>query len=291
MFGQKIAYFLFLGVIGFFKILPFRLVYILSDGFYFLFYHLIGYRKSVVRKNLDYAFPEKSKQEKLAIEKKFYRNLTDLILESLKGYTISKKEALKRFYFTNPELLKNFYRSGKNVIMTVGHIGNWELANAAVVEKFEHTPTVFYKPLSNEYIDKYLFQSRSRFGAQMIPIYNTALHFSEKRENPTAVYMVADQYSTGKKSKKARFFGKETVFLRGPEFYSTKYNLPVIYIDIKKAKRGHYQATLSILEDNPTQLKENELTQKYANRLEKSIRENPELWMWSHKRWKDKKIY
>lgn len=291
MFGQKTAYFLFLGVIGFFKIIPFRLVYILSDGFYLLFYHLIGYRKSVVRKNLDYAFPEKSKKEKLAIEKKFYRNLADLILESLKGYTISKSETLKRFKMINPQLLDKYYEQGKSVIMTVGHMGNWELGNAAVAEQFKHHPIVLYKPLSNRLIDKFIYKQRSRFGAEMVPIYNTSLFFSKKWEKPLSFYMVADQYSTSVNSKKAIFFGNETVFLRGPEFYSNKYKLPVIYIDIEKEKRGHYRAKLSVLEEDPSQLKENELTQKYAARLEQSIKEQPASWMWSHKRWKDKKIY
>ena len=291
MNGQKTAYFLFIGIVTFFRIIPFRVLYIISDGVYFLLYKIVGYRKSVVRKNLEYCFPEKSIREKREIERKFYKNLTDLILESLKGYTASKKVMISKFKMTNPELLDKYFLQGKSVIMTVGHIGNWELASATVAEHFKHYPVVLYKPLSNKYIDTYIYRQRKRFGLKLLAIFNTAAYFSKKREQPKAFYMVADQYSPSRKRKNAVFFGKKTVFLHGPETYSRKYNMPVIYIEVKKVKRGHYLATLSVLEDEPTKLKEGELTQKYALKLEKSIKKYPDTWMWSHKRWKNENIY
>ncbi len=291
MSGQKIAYFLFIGIVTFFRIIPFRIVYIISDGVYFLLYKIVGYRKSVVRKNLEYCFPEKSIREKREIERKFYKNLTDLILESLKGFTISEKEALERFKISNPELLKEFHKENRSVIMAVGHMGNWEIANASVIKCFKHKAVVLYKPLTNKYIDTYVYKQRKRFGLELLAIFNTAAYFRKKREHPRAFYMVADQYSPSTKRKNAVFFGKETVFLHGPETYSRKYNLPVIYMEVKKVKRGHYLATLSILADEPTKLKEGELTQKYALKLEESIKKYPDTWMWSHKRWKNENIY
>jgi KDO2-lipid IV(A) lauroyltransferase len=291
MIAEKIAYFLFRGIVAFFRIIPFRILYIISDGVYFLLYKIVGYRKSVVRKNLEYCFPEKSIPEKRAIERKFYKNLTDLILESLKGYTVSEKEILKRFSVTNPEILDEYYNQGRSLIMALAHMGNWELATGSVVKDFKHKPVVLYKPLSNKYIDSYVYTQRKSFGLELLAIFNTAAYFSKKREQPKAFFMVADQYSPSTKRKNAVFFGKETVFLHGPETYSRKYNLPIIYMEIKKIKRGHYLATLSILEDEPTKLKEGELTQKYALKLEESIKKYPDTWMWSHKRWKDKDLY
>ncbi len=286
MIGKKIAYFLFLAFVTFFRVIPFGVLYIISDGMYFLLYRIVGYRKYVVRKNIDYVFPEKSIVEKREIERKFYKNLTDLILESLKGYTLSEKEILKRLSVTNSEILDEYYKQGKSLIMVVAHMGNWELATASVVKDFKHKPVVLYKPLSNKYIDAFIYKQRKRFGLELLAIFNTAAYFSKKREIPKAFFMVADQYTPSKKRKRTLFFGKDTVFLHGPETYSKKYDLPVIYIEVQKVKRGHYLATLSVLEENPTKLKEAELTQKYALRLEESIRKYPDTWMWSHKRWK-----
>ena len=291
MFGKKIAYYFFRVFVAFYRIVPFKLLYLFSDITYLLLYHLIGYRKSVVRTNLNRAFPEKSQEEKRKIERKFYKNLTDIILEAIKANTAGKKELLKRFKVENPELLDKYIKQNQNVIMAIGHIGNWETAIASVVENFTHKPLVFYKPLSNKYIDQYLYKNRSRFGVRMLSIHETAFHFDEKHKNPVAFYMVADQYSPRSNSKKAVFFGKESVFLRGIEVYAQKYNLPVIYWDIKKTKRGHYSSKLSVLTEQAAQLPENELTQKYANALEKTIRNQPETWMWSHKRWKNENIY
>lgn len=291
MIGKKIAYFLFLAFVALFRITPFWVLYIISDGICFLLYTIIGYRKSVVRKNINYAFPEKNIQEKREIERRFYKNLTDIILESLKGYTISEKEILKRFNVTNPEILDEYYKQGKSLILVVAHMGNWELATGSVVKDFKHKPVVLYKPLSNKYIDEFVYKQRKRFGLELLAIFNTAAYFSKKREIPKAFFMVADQYTPSTKRKKAVFFGKETVFLHGPETYSKKYDLPVIYMEVQKVKRGHYVANLSILEENPTKLKDGELTQKYAIRLEESIKKYPDTWMWSHKRWKNENIY
>ncbi|MCF6242059.1 MAG: hypothetical protein L3J74_12020, partial [Bacteroidales bacterium] len=168
MNGQKIGYYFFIGIIAFFKIIPFWFLYIISDGVYFLLYKIVGYRKSVVRKNLDYAFPEKSIQEKKEIERKFYKNLTDLILESLKGYTLSEKEILKHFRIANAEILDKYYNQGKSLIMTVGHMGNWELAVGSVVKDFKHKPVVLYKPLTNKYIDAFVYKQRKRFGLELL---------------------------------------------------------------------------------------------------------------------------
>lgn len=287
----KIAYFLFMGIVLFFRIIPFRIVYIISDGVYFLLYKIVRYRKSVIRKNIEYIFPEKSIREKKEIERKFYKNLTDLILESLKGYTISEKEILKRFSVSNPEILDKYHSQGISVIIALAHQGNWEFATASIVKDFKHKAVVLYKPLSNKYIDAYVYKQRIRFGLELLAIFNTAAYFNKKSEQAKAFFMIADQYSPSKKRKNTIFFGKETVFLHGPETYSKKYKLPVIYMEIEKVKRGHYSATLSVLEEKPAKLKEGELTQRYALKLEESIKKHPDTWMWSHKRWKNKNIY
>jgi len=288
--GNKIGYYFFNAFLYFLKIIPFKIIYLISDGVYLLLYYIIGYRKSVVRKNIDKCFPEKSLKEKKQIERNFYKNLADLILESLKGYTISKEEAIKRIKIKNPELLNQYYENNKSVIIAFGHIGNWEMAFASIKHYLKHQPIVLYKPLSNTYINKLIKEKRERFGSTLLSI-KQKLSFSSFEKKPMAIYMLADQYATGKRKALANFFNSETSFLFGIEFFAKRYDYPVIYANLKKVKRGFYEAEFSLITENPKKTQQNEITQKYATLLEQSIRQQPEIWMWSHKRWKNEGIY
>lgn len=291
MFGKKIAYYLFLGFIGFIKIVPFWLLYLIADGIYFLMYYIISYRKSVIDKNLTKCFPEKSNKEKQLIRKKFYRNLSDLLIESFKGYSMSQEQMLKRFKAYNEHVADKYFEQGKDVIVLAGHFANWEWGAAATAKSFKHQPAVLYKAISNPYIDQFIREKRARFGVDLVPITQTARYFIKKKEKPVSYYMVADQYPTNKEKQKfANFFGTKTAFLHGPENYAKQLNIPVIYIEMKRVKRGYYSMELYDVTNNPRELADNELTQLYASLMEKSIKGQPEDWMWSHKRWK-KELY
>lgn len=284
---NKIGYYAFLTLIGLMKITPFWVIYRISDMTYFLMYRVIGYRKAVINKNLDKCFPEKSQEEKLIIRKKFYRNLSDLLIESFKGYSLSAEQMLMRFKAFNEQVADKYFEQGKDVIVLAGHFANWEWGAAATAKSFKHQPAVLYKPLSNPYIDRFVREKRARFGVDLVPINQTARYFIKKKEKPVAYYMVADQYPTNKsKQKYADFFGSKTAFLHGPENYAKQLGIPVVYIEMKRIKRGYYSMEMMDVTDKPKELEDNELTQIYAHLMEQSIVNQPEDWMWSHKRWK-----
>ncbi len=287
MVGKRIAYYLFLFFVGFMRIVPFWLMYRFSDVLYFLMNYVVSYRKSVINKNLQYCFPEKTKKELYIIRKNFYKRICDILVESIKGYTLSEKELLRRFTSISHAITYDNFDQGKSIFVLTGHLGNWEWGNAVISKELKHTPAVLYKPISNPFIEKYVKTRRGRFGSEMVSIYRSMRYFLVKKEKPAAYFLVADQYPTTKeKEKKVNFFGNVTPFLHGPENFSKQLKAPVYYIVMKRVKRGYYSMEYYKLTDDSSQLNETELTQLYANHLENSIRQQPEDWMWSHKRWK-----
>ena len=287
MLGKRIGYYLFLFFIQLIKIIPFGLLYCFADFMYFLMYYVFSYRKPVIDKNLAHCFPEKSDEERKCIRKKFYKSLSDIMVETFKGYTMRKKELEKRFISINHEQLMDYFNAGKDIFTLTAHFANWEWGNATITTALKHQPAVLYKPISNPFIEKYVKKSRSRFGTDMISIYHSMRYLLVKKPKPVSYYLVADQYpTTEEKQKVVSFFGNKTPFLHGPEDFSNQMDVPVFYLEIKRIKRGYYSMEFFKLTDSPKELKNIELTQLYANYLEKSIRKQPEDWMWSHKRWK-----
>ncbi len=287
MNGKKISYYLFKAFNSILKIIPFWLLYRISGVVYFVLYYILAYRKSVVIKNLKKCFPNKSEKELKIVMKNFYKMLSDLFLETAKGFSMSKEEMVKRFKAINGEIADKYFDKEKDVIVLLGHFANWEWAVATIVENFKHQPAVLYKPLSNQFLDKYMNTKRSRFGAQLVSIHETSQYFMKKKPKPVAYYMGADQYPPLKdKRRTALFFSSKTAFLYGPEKYSKLLDIPIVYVEIQRAKRGYYTMEMIDVTEHPGILEENELTQMYATLLEKSITKQPENWIWSHKRWK-----
>ncbi len=285
--GNWIVYILFRGWIGLIRIMPFRLIYIVSDFVYLILYYIAGYRKAVVIRNLKKCFPEKTEKEIKLLQKKFYKNLSDLFLETFKGFTLSKREFLKRFKAYNSEVSDKFFDQGRDVIVLLGHFANWEWAVATLFESLKHQPAVFYKPISNKYIDRYFKKVRGRFGIELVSVRETRDYFMKKKPKPVAYYMIADQFPPiTEKQKLVDFFSSKTPFLHGPEKYATQLDIPVVYLELQRVKRGYYKFRLIDISANPASLAENELTQLYAGLLEESIKKQPENWVWSHKRWK-----
>ncbi|MDF1547763.1 MAG: lysophospholipid acyltransferase family protein [Bacteroidales bacterium] len=288
MFGKKIAYFFFRSFVGFMQIVPFWLMYRLADGLYFLMNYVVRYRKSVIDKNLFRCFPEKTDKERKHIRKKFYKRLSDILIESIKGYTLSEKELLKRFTSKGHEATYPNFEENKSIFVLTGHLCNWEWGNAVISQNLKHVPAVLYKPISNPFIEKYVEARRGRFGSKMVSIYHSMRYFLVKKEKPAAYFLVADQFpTTREKQKMVDFFGKTSAFLHGPENFSKQLKAPVYFIEMKRVKRGYYAMEFFKLADDSSQLPENELTQRYAAHLEATVRRQPEDWMWSHKRWKN----
>lgn len=288
---QYLLYLIFLFSIYFIAIIPFWLLYQFSNILSFLFNHVFRYRKKVIITNLRNSFPEKSDKEIRIITKKAYKNLTDIIVESIKGLTISDTEIQKRFKIKNPELLNKYFYSGKSIIGVSAHYGNWEWGAIAGSLQIKHKAIAIYKPLTNKYIDNFLRRTRAENGTLLKSIRKTTETFQKYRNQPCIFILVADQSpSSVKKAYWTNFLNQDTACLHGPEKHAKNNNYPVFFLNIQRVKRGYYELTAEKLFEEPAATKEGEVTHKYMKRLEEIIKEKPENWLWSHKRWKRKRI-
>jgi KDO2-lipid IV(A) lauroyltransferase len=267
--------------------MPFRLLYFLSDGIYFLLYRVVRYRKRVVFNNLRNSFPEKSDKELKIIARKFYHHLSDVLVESMKAFTMKEEDVVKRYEYENTGFLDELYRQGKSVICVGGHYNNWEWAGIASGTQLKHLPVGFYKPLTNKLVDDYVQKTRVRGRSLLVSISNTSAVFSKDYGEPAIFYMVADQSpSNARLAYWVQFLNHDTATLHGPEKYARLYNLPVVFAFPRKIKRGHYKLKFIMLVEDPSKTKTGEITQIYMSALEKIIREKPEYYLWSHRRWK-----
>lgn len=270
--------------------LPMRALYMLSDALFFVFYHLIGYRKKVVKDNLRRSFPEKSGDEINELARKFYSHFCDLLVESLKIFTIDREEALTRMVFTNPELINAYFEQGRSVILAGGHYNNWELFAVAIDEAIKHQTLAIYKPLNNQFFDEKMRLTRGKYGLEMIPIKAVKDVFERNRALLTVTIFATDQ-SPGNVNKAywMNFLNQETAVLFGTEKLAKEYNYPVVYGLIKKLRRGYYATEFKLVAENPADMAYGEITRIHTRMLEEDIRTQPEFWLWSHRRWKKKR--
>ncbi len=283
-----VAFFFFLGII-IVGIFPFPLLYGFSNLLKFIVYRIFGYRKKVVISNLQGSFPDMSRKEIEKISGKFYKNLADVFLESIKGFTMSRKQIINRHKIINPQVIEEFYKSGQNVIGVTGHYNNWEWGSLSASLQTNYNVVALYKELNNKPINRFVLWSRSRCGTTLASIKETAATFEKYKNTKTVFLMAADQGMQKHQTEWAywvQFLNRETPFLHGLEKYARLYNMPVVYIDIQRVKRGFYTNELSVLTENPLELQEGELTKLYAQKLESIIRKQPENWLWSHRRFK-----
>lgn len=288
---SKLAYYVFRGFVTLISLVPYRLMYIKSDFFAFLFFHVVKYRKKVIINNLKSCFPNLSDKEILNLTKKFYKNLCDITLESIKGFTMSKKDLMERYTIVNPEVGNQFLAQERDIMYVGAHYCNWEWGTQIAPAFFTHYLIGIYKPLSNKYIDQYIKDHRMRRGTEFASIYNTAAIFKATRERPKAFVLVGDQSpSNEKKAIWIRFLNHDTACLHGIEMYSKMFNTPVVYIDVQRVKRGHYRLELDLLFEHPNEIEKiGVITEKYMRKVESLILKVPENWLWSHKRWKAEK--
>jgi KDO2-lipid IV(A) lauroyltransferase len=269
-------------------LIPFPLLYFYSDLLYWVLYRVFGYRKKVVLANLTGAFPEMERKYLKRIIKKTYKNFTDILLEGIKGFTMSHDQVFRRHRVLNPEILDPFRASGKSIITVPSHYGNWEWgALSAGLYLEDYSIVAFYKPLTNPYADRFMRKNRSRTGTFLASIYKTSSTFKDYSNKRTLFIMAADQSpSNARNAVWVDFLGRKTAFLHGPEKHALHDNLPVFFVDIQREKRGFYTLELSLIAENPAELMPGELTRRYAGKLEEVIRKKPEDWLWTHRRWK-----
>jgi Kdo2-lipid IVA lauroyltransferase/acyltransferase len=277
-------FYLFSMLVGF---LPFPLLYKFSDFLAFILRKVIKYRRAVIVKNLVSTFPGLSKNELNPIINKCYLNLSDIILEGIKAFTISRKQVLARHRILNPEILHPYLEAGKGVICVTGHYGNWEWGALSPGLYLEDKIVAFYKPIQNKWIDNFVRKTRARYNTVLAPIRETTKTFEKNKGLPVVYIMAADQSPSNREMAYwVNFLGRETAFLHGPEKHARINNYPVFYVAIRRVKRGYYELKLLNLAEDPSSLPNGRITRLYAEQLEILINEDPSNWLWSHKRWK-----
>lgn len=270
--------------------LPYGAIYRLSDFLFFVLFRLLGYRKKVVAGNIDRSFPEMTEEERRIIVEKFYRHFCDLIVESLKIFSIKEKDIKERMVFKNPEIINKYFDEGRSVVLAGGHYNNWELFAVGVDHALKHQTVGIYKPLTNVYFDHLMRQSRGKFGLKMLATTLVKKEFERSRDIPSVFIFASDQ-SPGNKHNAywMKFLNQETGVLFGAEKYAAEYNYPVVYGCIRKVSRGHYELEFELVHDQPASAAYGLITEKHTHLLERDIKRQPEYWLWSHRRWKHKR--
>lgn len=288
---SAIGYYFALPFIYLLSLLPFPILYLVSDGLYVILYYVIGYRKEVVLQNLRNSFPDKSDGEIKRIRKDFYHYLCDLTLETFKTLTISKGDMLKHCSF-QPETLKLFNKLAeekKSIILVMGHWGNWEWAGNSCSLLFGHQLYVIYHPLSNKYFDGLIYRMRTRFGTKLIAMKDTYKEMANKRKELSATAFIADQTPSPEGAFWTTFLNQDTPIFKGTEKIAQRMNYPVVFGRVKRIKRGYYEISAEILFENPAQTEPDMISKSHTKALERDILAQPEIWLWSHRRWKHKK--
>jgi len=289
---DKLVYYITVFFIRLFGLLPFPAIYKISDFLSFVLFYIIKYRRTVVYKNLKMCFPEKSEKEIWDIERKNYTNLSDLVVESMKGFSMDFNDISKRYRIANPEILDPYFEEGKSVIVFLNHFANWEWGKFCAQLGFKHHPVLFYKPLANKYIDQYLGKSRGNMDLQLVSYHEVQQTIDEHVNEACMYILVGDQSPSNiQKAIWADFFNIETACVHGPEKYAVQTAYPILFANVQRVKRGSYELTAKLLFENASGTAKGEVTQVYMKELEEMIRKTPENWLWSHKRWKHKRIY
>lgn len=271
------------------SLLPLSALFVLSNLLYLVFYKLIGYRIGVVDNNLKNSFPHLSEKERLAIRHKFYHHLFDIVVESIKIFSITAEESKARFKVINPEVLDKYYKEGRSVIIVGGHYNNWEMLAVGISHYLQHRPMAIYVRFKNKFLGKKMVTSRGQFGLKMVAR-DEAKSFFKNLTEPTANIFGADQSpSIAKKVYWTRFLHQDTPVMFGPEKFAKENNYPVFFGAVNKVKRGFYEFKLTLIDDKPIDIPHGYITETHTKLLEKQIIETPEYWLWTHKRWKRKR--
>ena len=267
-----------------------RLLYVLSDFMYFVFYRLLRYRIKVVTENLTKSFLEKSIDDVRHIRKKFYRHFCDIFVEGIKPFSASEEFIQSRVQLVNGELLEKYFLLNRSVILATGHYANWEWPALAFIRHSSHKALGIYKPLSDKFLDKKLQQTRCKFGLTLMAIREVAQYFEEHKDIACSYGFIFDQSpSNPDKGHWMKFLNRDTVVLTGVERYARQYNFPVIYGKITREKRGYYRIEYELVTDNPVQTQDGEITEAIMHVNEKLILSAPEFYLWTHRRWKHKR--
>ncbi len=286
---SHIGYYLLLSCSWLVSLLPLRVLYVLSDVSYFIVRYVVRYRRQVVRRNLAEAFPEKSEEERLDIERRFYHLLCDYFVENIKVTSMSRREMLRRMVFKNTEWVEKQYAEGRQFgFCMVGHYGNWEWM--ASMQYWLPTPRVcqIYHRLRNHVVDRYFMRNRGRYGGESIKMSKTLRRLVEiyRSGDKIMVGAIADQQPKWNAIHHfTPFLHHDTAVFTGTEVMAKKFNSFLCYGRISRPRRGYYEFEFLPITDSPSDFPDFELTDRYMQLLEQDIRREPYLWLWTHKRW------
>jgi KDO2-lipid IV(A) lauroyltransferase len=260
-----------------------------SSFWAFVLFNFIGYRKKVVMDNIVKSFPNKTAKEHKEIARKFYQHFCDLVVESIKIFSISEKQINQRVKFLNPELMDELYDQGKQVVLAGGHYGNWEMFAVGVNRSMKHQAVGIYFPIKNEFLNRKMKESRSKYGLEMVhakqvkPCFENAVKENKKQ---VVIFATDQSPSNARKAYWMEFLGRETAVLFGAEKYAKTYNCALVYGELLKVKRGHYELRYTLLKKDCEDSEYGEITRLHTKTLEQTITKKPEHWLWSHRRWK-----
>jgi KDO2-lipid IV(A) lauroyltransferase len=282
-----ILYYLAFALLWLFSLIPYRIMYMISDMLYFIIFYGVKYRRKVVFKNLHKAFPDKSEVEITGIAKAFYRHFSDFLLEITKCIRVPADTLNKRMKLINPEIFDELALQNKNFALVSAHYNNWEMMSHLSLA-MKHRCIIIYRPLKNKISDRISFYMRSRFGIIMLPMDNvfreSLKYYNEKKL--FSVWFLADQRPPRNSKFWTIFLNQETAFFEGAEKISAKLGMAVVFIDIQKVRRGFYEVRFEKIIENATSLQANEVTLTCVRKMEEEIVRTPAFWLWSHKRFK-----
>ena len=287
---KRIAYWLAKAWVYWISLTPFGLLYLRSDVYAFLLYHVFRYRRKVVRDNLQKSFPEKPPKKIKKIEKKFYRNFCDTFVEFCKIFSMKAEAFKERVTVTNPEVMRDLYAKNKSVFMALHHSSNWEWLWKVMDEVSAHQPCAIYKKFSNHYFDDLLLQARIRHadvGDGLIEDKDTVRVLRDRRERIDAYFILSDQSPRGAKTDYwTEFLHRDTCWFTGLEKLAKRFDIAVVYVDMQRTGRGRYNVTFDLICENPAETEEGFIMEQYVRHLERFLQNNPDNWLWSHRRWK-----
>lgn len=288
---QAILYYATLPLLYLVSVLPFPVLYGLSNALFFLLYQVMGYRKDVVLTNLKNSFPEKTDAEIKKIGRQYYRYLCDLFLETFKTLTISRGNMLRHCNMSAgaQKIFDDLNEKKQSIILVMGHHGNWEWGGNTFSLCCKQQLYVIYHPLKNKYFNKLIVNMRTRFGTRLIPMSDTFREMVKNRTEISATAFIADQTPHPENAYWTTFLHQDTPVFWGTERISSKLDYPIVYVHISRKKRGYYELDATLLIEHPRQLSEGEVTETFTRKLEAMIQQEPATWLWSHRRWKHKR--
>ena len=287
---HKFVFYLAYPIIWLFSKLPFRILYIISDVMYFLFFYIIKYRKKVVLNNLKLVYPDKKEKELIQIQKRFFRHFVDSLIEGIKAFTISEENIKKRYTYNNIEIINKLYEEGRSIILVSSHYANWEW----VIGLSLHTKMDFYgsyTKIQNKNFENLIKKSRSKYGMKCVKSSEIikGIVTNVKQQKQGLYLLISDQSPQVKKNQYwSDFLNVKVPIFTGAEMISKKFDFAVVNMNTSKIKRGYYESEFELITHTAKELAENAITDRYLRLTEEHIHKQPEFYLWSHKRFKHK---